>query len=119
MNKTYESEEIFSKIYKQDFMYPSISKPNEENSGTTFNKIYKQKYNSNASIYAIRGFDVVFDTATRITQLENFEEIANKSITNHLEYKFDYQKNKLGEGYVNQGIYFLKYSKDMKIIEVE
>jgi LysM repeat protein len=118
-NKIYESEEIFPKIYKQDFFYPSISKPNETSSGKRFNKIYKQKHNSNASVYAIRGFDVVFDTAIRIAQEESFEEQAQHSITNHLEYKFNYQKNPLGEGYVNNGIYFLKYSKDMKIVEME
>lgn len=118
-NKTYESEEIFPKIYKQDFFYPSISKPNESSSGKRFNKIYKQRHSSNASVYAIRGFDVVFDTATRIAQEDSFEVQAQQSITNHLEYKFDYQKNPLGNGYVNKGIYFLKYSKDMKIVEME
>jgi LysM repeat protein len=118
-NKTYESEEIFPKIYKQDFFYPSISKPNESNSGKRFNKIYKQRHSSNASVYSVRGFDVVFDTAIRIAQEESFEVQAQQSITNHLEYKFDYQKNPLGNGYVNKGIYFLKYSKDMKIIEME
>jgi LysM repeat protein len=119
MNKIYESEEIFPKIYKQDFFYPSVSKANETASGKRFNKIYKQRHSSNASVYAIRGFDVVFDTATRIAQEDTFENISQSAITNQLEYKFDYQKNPLGSGYVNNGIYFLKYSKDMKIVEME
>ncbi len=119
MNKTFESEDIFPKIFKQDFFYPSVSKPNESNMGKRFNKIYKQRHNDNASVYAIRGFDVVFDTATRIVQEESFEVQAQQSITNHLEYKFDYQKNPIGNGYINQGIYFLKYSNDMRIVEME
>ena len=119
MNKNYESDDIFPKIMKIDFIYPSFSKPNEEKSGKRFNKIYKQKYNTNASVYAIRGFDVVFDTATRITQESDFNTIGNNYTTSHLEYKFDYQKNPDGDGYVNNGVYFLKYNKEMKIVEIE
>lgn len=119
MNKNYESDDVFPKLIKTDFIYPSISKPNEEKIGKKFNKIYKQRYNTNSSVYALRGFDVVFDTATRITQESDFETTANNFITSHIEYKFDYQKNPDGDGYVNNGIYFLKYNKEMKIVEIE
>lgn len=119
MNKNYESDDVFPKLIKTDFIYPSISKPNEEKIGKKFNKIYKQRYNTNSSVYAMRGFDVVYDTATRITQESDFETTANNFITSHIEYKFDYQKNPDGDGYVNNGIYFLKYNKEMKIVEIE
>ena len=68
--------------------------------------------------YAIRGFDVTFDTLLRLAQDKTFEETIQTTSTEQIENKFDYVLNAT-TGYTNKGIYFLYYDDDLTIKEAK
>ena len=68
--------------------------------------------------YAIRGFDITFDTILRMFQEKPFEEITQKTVSEQVESKFDYEVNELG-GFYNKGIYILQYNSDLTITEAK
>jgi hypothetical protein len=70
------------------------------------------------SQYAIRGFDVTFDTLLRLSQEKSFEETVQSNATQQIENKFDYVQN-ITAGYVNQGVYILYYDVDLTIKEAQ
>ena len=118
INSTFESDEVFQKIVKQKIIFPSLTKYQETPESIRFASNYKKINNVNPNQYAIRGFDVVFDTMLRLSQAESFEQTIQNTATEGVENKFDYEK-KLASGYSNKGVYIMRYEEDLTVKPVE
>jgi len=116
-NETLDFEEIsLIRLTKLKLLYPSLSRPNETDEANQFDRKYKKVNKIMPNEYAIRGFDITFDTLIRLSQEKTFEETIQTTSTNQIENKFDYVQNTT-YGYSNQGIYILYYDTDLTIKE--
>lgn len=114
-NETLDFEEIsLTRLTKLKLLYPSLSRPNETDEANQFDAKYKKLNKILPNQYAIRGFDVTFDTLLRLSQDKTFEETAQQSPSEQIENKFDYVQNPT-YGYSNNGIYMLYYDTDLTI----
>lgn len=116
-NETLDFEEIsLTRLTKLKLLYPSLSRPNETDEANQFDAKYKKINKITPNQYAIRGFDITFDTLIRLSQERTFEETVQKSSSEQIENKFDYVENTT-YGYSNKGIYILYYDTDLSIKE--
>jgi LysM repeat protein len=116
-NETFDFDEIsLTRLTKLKLLYPSLSRPNETAEANQFDVKYKKINKIIPSQYAIRGFDLTFDTLLRLSQDKAFEETVLASSSEHIENKFDYVSN-ASYGYSNNGIYILYYDTDLTIKE--
>ncbi len=116
-NETLDFEEIaLTRLTKLKLLYPSLSRPNESDEANRFDEKYKSANKILPNQYAIRGFDVTFDTLLRLSQDKSFEETVQASASEQIENKFDYVQNPT-YGYANNGIYILYYDTDLTIKE--
>lgn len=116
-NETLDFEEIsLTRLTRLKLLYPSLSRPNESVEASQFDAKYKKVNKIIPNQYAIRGFDVTFDTLLRLAQDKTFEETIQSSGSQHIENKFDYVQNAT-YGYSNNGIYILYYDTDLTIKE--
>ena len=118
-NETFDFEEIaLTRLTKLKLTYPSLTKPNESIEANQFDAKYKKLNKIMPSQYAIRGFDVTFDTLLRLSQDKSFEETVQTYASQQIENKFDYVQNSTA-GYSNQGVYILYYDTDLTIKEAQ
>jgi LysM repeat protein len=116
-NETLDFEEIsLTRLTKLKLLYPSLSRPNETVEANQFDAKYKKFNKIIPNQYAIRGFDVTFDTLLRLSQEKTFEETIQTAASEQIENKFDYNQNTT-YGYSNNGIYILYYDADLTIKE--
>lgn len=114
-NETLDFEEIsLTRLTKLKLLYPSLSRPNESIEANQFDVKYKKLNKILPNQYAIRGFDLVFDTLVRLSQDKTFEETILATSSEQIENKFDYVANTTF-GYSNNGIYILYYDTDLTI----
>lgn len=118
-NETLDSDEIkFSNLTKLKLMYPSVTRDNTLPEGIVFGNKFKKANMIYPSDYAVRGFDVTFDTMMRMSQEVKFEETVNSVATEQVESKFEYYKKANG-GYTNKGVFIMYYDDDLTIKEAE
>ena len=118
-NETFDFEEIaLTRLTSLKLTYPSLTKPNETIEANQFDAKYKKLNKILPSQYAIRGFDVTFDTLLRLSQDRSFEQTVQSNATQQIENKFDYVQNSTA-GYSNQGVYILYYDIDFTIKEAQ
>jgi LysM repeat protein len=116
-NETLDFEEIsLTRLTKLKLLYPSLSRPNETIEANQFDAKYKKFNKIIPNQYALRGFDVTFDTLLRLSQDKTFEETIQSDASEQIENKFDYTQNTT-YGYSNNGIYILYYDTDLTIKE--
>ncbi len=116
-NETLDYEEIpLDRLTKLKLLYPSLSRPNETDEANEFDAKYKKINKIIPNQYAIRGFDVMFDTLLRLSQDASFEQTILTSTSEQIENKFEYVANATA-GYSNKGIYILYYDDDLTIKE--
>jgi LysM repeat protein len=114
-NETLDTEEIdFVNLTKLKLMYPSVTRENETHEALVFDKEFKNRNKIAPSAFAIRGFDVVFDTMMRLSQDKEFKETVDFTATEQIDNKFEFYR-KEGGGYVNKGIYIVYYDTDLTI----
>lgn len=112
-NETLDTDEInFSNLVKLKLMYPSVTRDNNSPEGIAFENKFRKLNSIAPSDYAVRGFDVTFDTMMRLMQNKSFEETINATATEQFENKFEYYK-KDGGGYSNKGVYIMYYDADL------
>lgn len=117
-NETLDFEEIpLSRLTNLKMAYPSVIKDNDSPEALKFEKAYRKKNKVIPNQYAVRGFDVTFDTMLRLSQEKSFEETLDIA-TEQVESKFDYDK-KVSGGFSNNGIYILYYDTDLTIKEAQ
>ena len=83
-----------------------------------FADTYEEKYGVSPSDYAVRGYDLMYDTLLRLSyQSDLYGAAAGEIETSYIENKFRYDRD-LNAGFVNDAIYLLKYTEDLKLEEV-
>ena len=114
-NETLDFEEIsISRLSKLKMLYPSITNEAESDAGKKFERAYKKKNKIFPNQYAVRGFDLVFDTMMRLSQEQSFDETLVNTSTMQVENKFEYVANSSG-GFSNSGVSILYYDTDLTI----
>lgn len=117
-NETLDFEEVSMKrLTILKLLYPSLTRENNSIEATQFEKKYKDLNKVFPSQYALRGFDITFDTLMRITQNSSFLSAADQIKSEQIESKFDYVK-KGNEGFINKGVYILEYQDDLSVKQV-
>lgn len=118
-NETLDTDEIIlENLTKLHLLYPSATRENNSPEAKIFAQNYKKINKVNPSTYAIRGFDVTFDTMMRLSQGKTYQETTQTMITEQIESKFDYSLKSEG-GYENKGAYILYYDTDLTIKEAQ
>lgn len=116
-NETLDFEEIsLTRLTKLKLLYPSLTRPNESVEANQFDAKYKKLNKIIPNAFAIRGFDVTFDTLLRLSQEKTFEQTIQSDDSEQIESKFNYNANST-YGYSNSGIYILYYDTDLSIKE--
>jgi LysM repeat protein len=116
-NETLDFEEIsLTRLTKLKLLYPSLTRPNESLEANQFDVKYKKLNKIIPNAFAIRGFDVTFDTLLRLSQEKTFEQTIQFDDSEQIESKFNYNPNST-HGYSNSGIYILYYDTDLSIKE--
>jgi LysM repeat protein len=96
-----------------NFLYPSSDFLNMSNSHVNnFFNSYQEKNFSLPSSYALRGFDVTYDTLVRIASSINIEEGLNSGKSSRMVSLFNYDKKPL-ESFENKGVYLIQYNKEL------
>lgn len=109
---TFDNDELpLTRLTNLKMLYPSVTNDSDTPGGTLFAKIFKEKNNIVPNQYAVRGFDVTFDTILRLFQPENFKEVAAEKVSEQVENKFAYTIGKGGN--YNTGVYILYYDQDL------
>lgn len=117
-NETLDFEEVSMKrLTILKLLYPSLTRENNTPEGQQFENAYKAKNKIFPSQFAVRGFDITFDTMLRLSQGKSFEDSAAQDKTQQVESKFEYYK-KPGDGYINKGVYILEYQEDLSVKQV-
>ena len=117
-NETLDFEEISMKrLTILKMLYPSLTRDNTSVDAVYFENDYKDKNKVFPNQYAVRGFDVTFDTLLRLNQEKTFEASATSDKTEQIESKFEYAK-KGKEGFVNKGVYIMEYQDDLSVKQV-
>lgn len=112
-NETIVSDEVFSKIIKNQVVFPSVIKNIDLPEILEFEKKFKANFKMFPSPFAVRGFDVVIDVLQRSQQEKSFlETFSTKS--EQVENKFHYEKND-AKGFTNHGVYLLQYQPNFQI----
>ncbi|WP_290478126.1 MULTISPECIES: LysM peptidoglycan-binding domain-containing protein [unclassified Leeuwenhoekiella] len=116
----YESDDVSNiTLMKLNFHFPSVDRAYTENQ-LSFINAYKAKYGYVPSSYAVRGYDLTFDTLLRLAAAESLYAAANAGYsTQYVENKFHYIKDPVSSGYYNNSAYILKFGEDLKEIVVE
>ena len=116
-NETLDTDEInFVNLTKLKLTYPSVNRENESPEALIFEKDFRKKNKINPSVFAVRGFDITFDTMMRLSQGKKYQETVDFTATEQIDNKFEYYKKEDG-GYMNKGIYILYYDTDLTIKE--
>lgn len=112
-NPTLDFDEIdMSRLTKLKMLHPSIVRENLSPEADIFRNNFKKVNKVFPNQFAIRGFDLTFDTLLRLSQDKNFQETSENIVTEQIENKFSYTKNS-SESYSNKGIYILYYDNDL------
>lgn len=114
INPTFETDEIFSRLVKQKIIFPSLTRYQDTPESVQFAINYKKKNNTYPNQFAIRGFDLVFDTLIRLAQSQTLISTWNNSATEGIENKFDYTFSE-SKGFANQGVYIMQYEEDLTV----
>jgi len=104
---------------KLNYHYPSVYKTKNFTKEDAFVKAYKQRFGQYPNRFAIRGFDVTFDTLLRLANKETLSEsMLEIGETSYIENKFDYLQNTTGD-FENTAMYILHYTPEYMIEEVK
>jgi LysM repeat protein len=114
-NPTLDFYEIdLNRLVKLKMMYPSIVRENLSPEAEIFRNKYKKINKIFPNQFAIRGFDLAFDTMLRLSQVEDFKTVSDNFTTEQIENKFNYNLNSQNT-YSNNGIYILNFESDLTL----
>ncbi len=115
----YDSDEIQHEHLKNlSFHFPSVEKEYEYERVKGFIDDYETMYGVSPSDYAIRGYDLMYDTLLRLGFAENLYEAAATGIeTDYIENKFKYGMSSKG-GFSNNAAYLMKYTESLQLEEI-
>lgn len=118
-NKAFDNPEIaLEDLVSLNLHYPSITREDSTRNNSAFAVKYKEENNVFPNQYAIRGFDLTYDTILRLAQNSSFLETTKRYETEYIENRFSYDQDPEG-GYFNRGVYVLSYGEDFTIKKVK
>lgn len=104
-----------NKLANINFTYVSNTYSDEDAIETKdFNNKYLQKNNTIPSDYAIKGFDITYDILMRLASGYELSDTFKKGVSLRVENKFDYHKKIFGSS-GNQGLFIVKYNRDLSL----
>ncbi len=113
-NETLDYEEIpLQRLADLHLLYPSITRENTSVEAQYFRNHYKLSNKIFPNQYAVRGFDLTFDTLLRLSQEGNLES-TTATATQQVECQFNYTKTNT-QGYANSGVYLLEFQPDFTV----
>lgn len=116
-NETLDFEEISMKrLTILKLLYPSTTRENHTPEAEAFENAYRRENKVFPNQYAVRGFDVTFDTLLRLAQDKRFSESVAESTTEQIESRFHYSQK--DDRFVNKGVYILQYNEDLTVKQV-
>jgi LysM repeat protein len=93
-------------LARVNFHYPSNTFINNRDAANQkFEATYKRKYFTLPSVYAVEGFDMMYDLLLR---LANGTDFVGQGISQRIGTRYDYIENTSGS-LINKGIYIVKY----------
>jgi LysM repeat protein len=114
-NPTLDFYEIdLNRLVKLKMMYPSIVRENLSPEAEIFRNKYKKINKIFPNQFAIRGFDLAFDTMMRLSQVDDFKTVSDNFATEQIENKFNYNQNSQNT-YSNNGVYILNFESDLTL----
>ncbi|MBQ52259.1 MULTISPECIES: LysM peptidoglycan-binding domain-containing protein [Leeuwenhoekiella] len=116
----YESDDVSNiTLMKLNFHFPSVDRSYNEKHAS-FVEAYSNKYGYVPNSYAVRGYDITFDTILRLAASESLYDAADAGyLTQYVENKFNYVQDPVSTGYFNTAAYILKYGENLEEIVVE
>lgn len=106
-------------LARLEYTYPTTEYSNfEDISVQAFVNDYKKKYIAPPSIYAIRGFDVTYDSLFRLLYSGVSVESIDKYKFDRIASRFDYKPTATA-GFENVGVFIVKIEPDLSLILVE
>lgn len=113
-NEGLDFEEInVKKLANLNLTYPSLTHDANFDQINLFSQLFKKKYGSLPSLFAIRGFDLTLDIILRMSQNIPFDKTFEEMVSEHVYSKFDFtQKMPFNK---NFGIYIQQYQDDLTI----
>ncbi|CAM1373350.1 conserved hypothetical protein [Tenacibaculum litopenaei] len=113
-NKAYNSIDN-NKLANINFTYVTAQYADEASQEIlNFNKKYQAKNNALPSDYAIKGFDITYDTLMRLASGNSLSATFKEGISFRLENKFDYRKKLFGTT-SNRGLFIVQYNRDLSL----
>ena len=101
------------------FHYPTSTFIDFENREIQkFSARYKQKNYVTPSEYAFKGFDVTYDALIRFATHDEISGALNAGYSERTSTKYQFESNGFGKGFVNNGVYLVKYD-GLHIVKVE
>ncbi len=105
-----DQNDINNSLAHVNFHYPTYSYIDHENEVIKyFINSYKRINYVEPTEYAFKGFDMTYDSMLRFASYSDTNEALNAGSSERLCTKFQYQKNKSGSGFVNNGVFLIKY----------
>jgi len=106
-------------LTKSNFIFPTSEFLDTNNNEVKhFYKKYQSKNYALPTKYAIRGFDVTYDSLLRIASAENLEEGLQAGKSYRLSSVFNYTKKPFGS-FENTGVLLIQYTKNLELIILE
>ena len=102
-----------------NFVFPTTEFVNMENKEVkNFYNNFRSKNYAHPSKFAIRGFDITYDTLVRLASDESLEDGLKAGKSSRVSGMFNYNKKLFGS-YENNGVYLIQYNKDLNPIILE
>lgn len=118
-NDALDFDEIsITKMAKLKMIYPSLTKDFSTAENIIFEKKFKEKNKIYPNYFAVRGFDLTFDTLMRLAQEKNYVETLKTIGSEQVENKFEYHLQSSGT-FINKGAYLFFYDTDLTIKEIK
>ncbi len=117
-NSSYNSIDN-NKLANINFTYVSNSFSDENSDDIKlFYKKFRRKNNALPSEYAIKGFDITYDILIRLASGNDLTKTFKQGASLRIENKFDYNKKLFGST-SNQGLFIIKYNKDLSLTRLK
>lgn len=115
----YDSDEIQHEHLKNlTFHFPSVEKEYTYSKAKAFIDNYEAMYGVSPSEYAIRGYDIMYDTLLRLAFAKDLYTAAATGVeTDYIENKFRYGTRSKG-GFSNDAVYLMKYTETLELEEI-
>ncbi|XLS28186.1 LysM peptidoglycan-binding domain-containing protein [Flavobacteriaceae bacterium M23B6Z8] len=98
-----------------NFHFPSVNE--STSSSSKFSRLYRKKYNTLPSKFAVRGYDLMLDVLLKLAYKKDIYNVSQRvGETSYIENSFNYERNWSGT-YANTSVYILYY-EDLEVKRV-